>query len=146
MGFWTGLDCGSQKGKRERERDKEREWERLLYQTRYSRVFSPLHFPHVLAFFLSFRPAGPSCLLVYSLYYAFPARWTGNAKIRRVYAARTRTYKQRPRKRRRVRPVLSEKCYGLVDAIDLAYNEPIKRTRINTPKLNRIYEFTSMYI
>jgi len=104
----------------------------------FARVF-PLHFPHVLAFFLSFRPAGPSRLLVYSLYYAFPARWTGNAKIRRVCGARTRTYKQRPRKRRRVRPVLSEKCYGLVDAIDLAYNEPIKRTRVNSPEPSRIY-------
>jgi len=99
----------------------------------FARVF-PLHFPHVLAFFLSFRSASPSRLLVYSLYYAFPVRWTGNAKIRRVCGARTRTYKQRPRKRRRVRPVLSEKCYGLVDAIDLAYNEPIKR--MNPPKLN----------
>jgi len=83
----------------------------------------------VLAFFLSFRPAAPSRLLVYSLYYAFPARWTGNAKIRRVCGARTRTYRQRPRKGRRVRPVLSEKCYGLLDVIDLAYNEPIKCSR-----------------
>lgn len=112
---------------KERER---RERTLVIPDAIFARVF-PLHFPHVLAFFLSFRPAGPSRLLVYSLYYAFPARWTGNAKIRRVCEARTRTYKQRPRKRRRVRPVLSEKCYSLVDAIDLAYNEPIKRTRAN---------------
>ena len=126
LGFCTRLDCESQKRKRERERQRKRMRALVILEAIFSRVFS-LHFPHVLASFLSFRPTGPSRLLVYSLYYAFPARWTGNAKIRRVYGARTRTYKQRPRKRRRVKPVLSEKCYGLVDAIDLAYNEPIKR-------------------
>lgn len=117
------------------ERKREKRRVRESESTRYTRSDIRACFPSPFSararvlLSLAFCPSGPSRLLVYSLYYAFPARWTGNAKIRRVCGGRTRTYKQRPRKRRRVRMVLSEKCYGLVDAIDLSYNELIKRTR-----------------
>lgn len=94
FGFCVGLVCGkARKKERKREMEGGRKSALVISDAIFARVF-PLHFPHVLAFFLSFRPTGSSRLLVYSLYYAFPARWTGNAKIRRVCGARAHTHVQ----------------------------------------------------
>lgn len=68
----------------------------------------------------------PPLLHVFS-YYAFPARWTGNAKIRRGWVLR-----EPEEDRVRSGCVLSGKYYGHVAGIDLTCNGMVKRARSNS--------------
>lgn len=68
----------------------------------------------------------PPLLHVFS-YYAFPARWTGNAKIRRGWVPR-----EPEEDRVRSGCVLSGKYYGHVAGIDLTCNGMVKRARSNS--------------